>query len=110
MIPHQYIEKNRQKLVGNLQEMIRVPTVNPPGKDYRKMVDLLGRHCQQLGMGVEIHRVPTKLVEKVVGAYIFLRKSGLKLSKHWIDAVNRWDLKLAYDTGLVLLAQKEGEV
>ena len=83
MVPHQYIEKNRRKLVGNLQEMIRVPTVNPPGKDYRKMVDLLGRHCQQLGMGVEIHRVPSKLVEKVIG-------TGGHFPRY--NLVARWDV------------------
>ena len=83
MIPNQYIEKNKQGLLRALQDMIRVPTVNPPGRDYRRMVDLLGRCCQKLGMQVEVHCVSSKLVEKVTG-------SGADFPRY--NLVARWDV------------------
>jgi succinyl-diaminopimelate desuccinylase len=67
MIPHQYIEKNQQGLIQRLQDMIRIQTVNPPGREYREMVDLLERYCQELGMQVEVHCVPNEIVERVTG-------------------------------------------
>ena len=83
MIPHQYIEKNQQGLLRNLQDMIRVQTVNPPGRDYRRMVGLLECYCQKLGMQVEVHCVPIKLVEKVTGA-------GPDFPRY--NLVARWDV------------------
>ncbi len=65
MIPHEYIEKNQQSLIRHLQDMVRCQTVNPPGRLYREMVDLLECRCRKLGMHVEVHRVPDGAREKV---------------------------------------------
>ena len=37
----EYIEKNQIALTTSLQEMIAINTVNPPGLNYRPMVELL---------------------------------------------------------------------
>ena len=37
---HNFIEENEADLLEMLQDMVRVPTVNPPGESYREMVDL----------------------------------------------------------------------
>ena len=63
MEPYDYIGKNQKRLVGALQEMVRVNTVNPPGRDYRRMVDLLADACRARGMAVEVVQVPAAEVE-----------------------------------------------
>ena len=35
---HRYIVDRESQLVRNLQDMVRIGTVNPPGLDYRAMV------------------------------------------------------------------------
>jgi succinyl-diaminopimelate desuccinylase len=80
--PHDYLEKHERKLVRSLQEMVRVPTVNPPGERYREMVDLLQGRCRELGMKGKVYRVPDERVEKVVGSTDFPR----------YNLVARWDV------------------
>ena len=55
---HRYIEDRESQLVRNLQDMVRIGTVNPPGLDYRAMVVHLSARCQGLGMRSKAHRVP----------------------------------------------------
>ena len=62
---HDYIKDNEAKLVGQLQEMVRLATVNPPGEQYGEMVDLLERRCRQLAMEVQVHQVPAAQVAAV---------------------------------------------
>jgi succinyl-diaminopimelate desuccinylase len=54
---HAYIEANQERLVRSLQEMVRIPTVNPPGREYLPMVEWLKKACRALGMKTEVHRV-----------------------------------------------------
>ncbi|MSR81824.1 MAG: ArgE/DapE family deacylase [Candidatus Latescibacteria bacterium] len=75
---HEYLEKHQGSLVRDLQAMVRVPTVNPPGTDYRKMVDWLARRCAGLGLEVAIHQVPEGVV----------RRAGLSLPRY--NVVARW--------------------
>ena len=79
---HTYLEKHERQLVRQLQEMIQVPTINPPGEHYREMVDLLQERCAGLGMKVGIHRVPDERVRQVTGTVDFPR----------YNLVARWDV------------------
>ena len=79
---HEYIERHERKLVHSLQDMVRVPTVNPPGDRYREMVDLLQARCRELEMKAKVHRVPDERVKKVVGSADFPR----------YNLVARWDV------------------
>ena len=80
--PYAYVGRKERRLVGLLQEMVRVSTVNPPGENYRKMVDLLRDCCQRLGMKTRVHRVPDALVQKVTGSAEFPR----------YNLIARWDV------------------
>ncbi|GAA0506141.1 acetylornithine deacetylase or succinyl-diaminopimelate desuccinylase [Halorubrum aquaticum] len=47
-----------------LQEMVRTPSVNPPG-DYAAIVDLLVAQYEEYGWDVEVERAPAALVEEL---------------------------------------------
>jgi acetylornithine deacetylase/succinyl-diaminopimelate desuccinylase-like protein len=36
-----FIDSSRREMIDNLSELVAVPTVNPPGKSYRRRVDYL---------------------------------------------------------------------
>lgn len=79
----EYIEKNQIALTTSLQEMIAINTVNPPGLNYRPMVELLEQRCADLGMQTYIHRVPDKMVEQAV---------GVEPQYPRYNVVSRWDV------------------
>ncbi len=39
----------RAALIGLTQALIRVPTINPPGENYREACEVVARHLQPLG-------------------------------------------------------------
>ena len=47
------VEAARDEIVAFTAEMIRIPTVNPPGACYRDCAELVGRRLQAAGMVVE---------------------------------------------------------
>ena len=61
-----YVEDNAASLCALLQELVRVPTVNPPGRNYAQMVDLLQAKCSALSMSTEVLEVATDEAVKVV--------------------------------------------
>ena len=50
------IDGNRESLVALTQDLIRIPTVNPPGDAYRPCAELLGRRLSARGFHVEYVR------------------------------------------------------
>ena len=66
-IEHKFIEGNEADLLNMLQDMVRVPTVNPPGEDYREMVDVLSAQSRKAGLVVDIHQVPDEEVRALFG-------------------------------------------
>jgi succinyl-diaminopimelate desuccinylase len=83
---HEYIERHESKLVRMLQDMVRVPTVNPPGAHYGEMVDLLSEQSRQAGLTVKVHQVPDAEVEALVGSADYPRYNVLA----------RWDVGAPY--------------
>ena len=47
------VEAARDEIVAFTAEMIRIPTVNPPGACYRDCAELVGRRLQATGLAVE---------------------------------------------------------
>ena len=47
------VEAARDEIVAFTAEMIRIPTVNPPGDCYRDCAELIGRRLQAAGLAVE---------------------------------------------------------
>ncbi len=64
-----YLESNRQKVIALLASLIAIPTVNPPGKNYERMVDFLRRRCNDLGLKTKQYVTPRRVLRKfAVGA------------------------------------------
>ncbi len=55
-----YLEKNQARVGRFLQDLIRIPTENPPGANYRECAEFLAHALRRLGMSVKIHQVPEK--------------------------------------------------
>ena len=68
MKPHSYVEAHRRSLERFLQSLVNVDTVNPPGRNYADLVDILEQRCRNLNLQTRVHRVPDALVRKVTGA------------------------------------------
>ena len=47
------VEAARDEIVAFTAEMIRIPTVNPPGEGYRECAELVGRRLETAGLAVE---------------------------------------------------------
>ncbi len=50
------VERRREELVALCRELVRVPTVNPPGAHYRDCAELLGRWLRPLGFETRLLR------------------------------------------------------
>ncbi len=61
-----YIKDNQAALCILLKELVRIPTVNPPGNNYAEIVALLEVKCRTLGMQTQIVQVPTARAEQVI--------------------------------------------
>ena len=60
------IEHGKKALCTSLQELVKIPTVNPPGDNYAEIVDLLDERCRGLEMRTQIVPVPEDEAVKVV--------------------------------------------
>ncbi|MYA32820.1 MAG: acetylornithine deacetylase/succinyl-diaminopimelate desuccinylase family protein [Gemmatimonadales bacterium] len=47
------VEAARDEIVAFTAEMIRIPTVNPPGEGYRECAEFIGRQLEATGLAVE---------------------------------------------------------
>ena len=79
---HSFIEENEAGLLEMLQDMVRVPTVNPPGEGYREMVDLLSAQSREAGLVVDIYQVPDAEVRALLGSAEYPR----------YNLIARWDV------------------
>ncbi len=79
---HQYVEEHQEQLLDSAQALVRVNTVNPPGRNYRAMADALLECCQGLGLRAKVHRVPDQEVRRVLGSVEFPR----------YNLIARWDV------------------
>lgn len=61
-----YLQKHKGSLVRLLQDLVRIPTVNPPGMNYLDFVTRAKRHLACLGLTTRIVSVPTSYARKFV--------------------------------------------
>ena len=47
------VEAARDEIVGFTADLIRIPTVNPPGDAYRECAALIGRRLGEVGLDVQ---------------------------------------------------------
>ena len=50
------VSARRQELIGLTQDLIRIPTLNPPGREYRRICDYLAERMLAQGWQVELLR------------------------------------------------------
>jgi succinyl-diaminopimelate desuccinylase len=77
----EYIDKNRGRLIKLTKELVAIPTVNPPGLNYERMVDFIESHCVRLGLKTK--RVNTPQSE--------LKRYGVKSGSKRINLIANWD-------------------
>ena len=63
---YNYIEGGKAQLCDSLKELVRIPTVNPPGTNYAEIVQLLQERCEALGMSTQTVPVPQAEAQAVV--------------------------------------------
>lgn len=50
------VDARRQDLIGLARDLIRIPTLNPPGRNYRQICDYLGERLMAQGFSVQMIR------------------------------------------------------
>lgn len=60
------IERGEERLAETLRQLVRIPTVNPPGRNYGQMVEHLASRCESLGLTTETALVPTNAAKRFV--------------------------------------------
>ncbi len=58
----QAVEGLEQELVEFLRRLVRIPTENPPGRNYRQCAQLIGLKLEELGCRVRYEEVPEELL------------------------------------------------
>ncbi|MFA6109615.1 MAG: ArgE/DapE family deacylase [Candidatus Latescibacterota bacterium] len=76
------LESGAPAAIELLADLVRIPTVNPPGCRYAELVALLDERCRGLGLTTKVHRVPDSRVAEVVGSADYPR----------LNLVARWDI------------------
>ncbi len=77
----EYLEKGEPALVRTLQDLVRFPTVNPPGSNYKSIVDYLAARCSSLGMDTSVHSVDKET----------LRRSSVSVEFPRYNLIARWN-------------------
>ena len=58
MTPSQYLDRHQGDLIRLVQELVRIPTVNPPGENYAAITDRLVRELAASGLAARRFAVP----------------------------------------------------
>ena len=59
-----YIQINKTDVISLVSDLIRIPTVNPPGKNYEEMVSFLEKRCRKLGLKTKKYLTPKTLLNR----------------------------------------------
>lgn len=59
-----YMEANRTYAAGILSKLIEIPTVNPPGENYEKIVSFLESECKSAGLKTKKYITPQGVLKR----------------------------------------------
>ena len=59
------VKSDRANILRLMKQLVGIPTVNPPGINYRKMVDFLGSEGKKLGLSVKKINAPVKYTKQL---------------------------------------------
>ena len=68
MSPFDFIDRHPSDLIGRLQQLIGISTVNPPGENYDAITSWLTHELDALGLKARRYAVPQSLAKKVLPA------------------------------------------
>jgi len=68
MTPATYLDLHRDDLVAVLQKLVRIPTVNPPGRSYGEITALLVRELSLAGLKARRFPISRALARRTLGA------------------------------------------
>ncbi|HEY3757580.1 MAG TPA: ArgE/DapE family deacylase [Opitutaceae bacterium] len=66
MSPSAYIDRHRGQLTSFLRDLVRIPTVNPPGDRYGEITELLAARLEGIGLATHRYAVPKTLLRKTL--------------------------------------------
>ena len=64
-----FIDRNTPVLLGRLQRLVGIPTVNPPGENYEAITGFLTRELAKVGLSARRFPIPRKLLQKSLPAW-----------------------------------------
>jgi len=64
--PADYIDRHPAELLGRLQQLVGVSTVNPPGENYDQITRWLTHELEALGLETRRYAVPAALLKKAL--------------------------------------------
>jgi len=59
------VEEMREEIIKFTQDLIRIPTENPPGRNYPEFAELVGKKLEEFDYEVEYVEVPEELLGKL---------------------------------------------
>jgi succinyl-diaminopimelate desuccinylase len=62
----EYIESQKEELVELVQNLVKIPTVNPPGDNYDKFSQLASNWLSDAGITVEVVEIPKESLSELV--------------------------------------------
>ena len=78
-----YLNNNRNNIINLTERLISIPTVNPPGENYERIVAVLERECKSSGLKVTRRAVPKN----------YLAKKGITKGSQRINLIADWQTR-----------------
>lgn len=66
MTPFSYIDAHANDLVSRLQQLVGMPTVNPPGRNYDAITTYLAHELAAVGLQARRYAIPSRLLRRVL--------------------------------------------
>lgn len=76
------LERKEKEMVIFLSEMVEIPTINPPGLNYERIVRLIERHFKRAGLATTRYNIPEKI----------LKTFNIKEGSERINLLADWDV------------------
>ena len=77
-----HLEDHRDTMVSFLQELVRIPTVNLPGENFKECAELLHQRLLQLGLDSEIIAVPAEDLKRELPDYTDYPRYNVVARRH----------------------------
>ncbi|MBI4844979.1 MAG: ArgE/DapE family deacylase [Candidatus Omnitrophica bacterium] len=75
------IDKQKSNIIRLAEQLVNIPTINPPGINYVRIIDFLEKECKKAGLLTKRYQVPA----------VELRKMGVSEGDSRISLVARWN-------------------